>query len=694
MEMSIVVEKIVSFIVCRRQTSARHGVMLRNALPSRAFFLLLPLLFPFAVAAQNDTVKTLDEVEISSQRTPSVTRTAAPTQVMDAERIEHLGAVQLSDAIKQMAGVTLKDYGGVGGVKTVSARGLGSQFSAVTIDGIPVDDSQNGQVDLGRYTLGNTAYVSLSQGQEQSSLLSAKALAAGNVLNMETAEPSFWPGERVKLKAGLEGGSFGYLSPSLLWQQRWSRRLKSSLFVNYLRSDGDYPFLPYGSAPERIRRKHSAVWMTTVDGNLYYTLGEGNTLSAKVHWMSGEHELPGPLHMYSQAPCEQSSDERLAFAQAKWKMERERWRWQLLGKVRGSYDAFLDTTPGTFQSNDYRQREAYFSASASHDLTRWLEINAAADASLSHLLSRGQTLQNTGWQTQTDVSRRNLAAAAAARAHFAVGDTKLDFRANVVYTDIEDHVDGSTGQPRYQRLTPYLAAMSTLGSGTTLRLFYKESYRAPNFGELYFFQLMPKNLRPERARQLNIGATQSFSNRQATLGGEVTVDAYYNRVSDKLVAYPLHSMYYWTTDNLGRVDITGIDATATLRYDAFSLQLNYTFQHAVDRSDKTSKFYGHQIAYTPRHSGGGSARWESRWVNLGLTAMVVGKRYSNQQNIDKWSLPAYCDLGLTADRKFDLPLGTLSVRAQVMNLLGIQYEVVRSYPMMGRNWKLGIMYDF
>jgi outer membrane cobalamin receptor len=79
------------------------------------------------ISAQ-DTVRSLDEVEVSSQRAPATMRTAAPTQVMDIEKIEAQGALQLSDAIKQMAGVTLKDYGGIGGLKTVSARGLGTQF--------------------------------------------------------------------------------------------------------------------------------------------------------------------------------------------------------------------------------------------------------------------------------------------------------------------------------------------------------------------------------------------------------------------------------------------------------------------------------------------------------------------------------------------------------------------------------------
>ena len=74
--------------------------------------------------------------------------------------------------------------------------------------------------------------------------------------------------------------------------------------------------------------------------------------------------------------------------------------------------------------------------------------------------------------------------------------------------------------------------------------------------------------------------------------------------------------------------------------------------------------------------------------------MVVGERYSRLQNNERTWMPAYCDLGLTADRRFDTRLGTMTIRLQVLNLLDVQYEVVRSYPMMGRNYRLKITYEF
>ena len=52
------------------------------------------------------------------------------------------------------------------------------------------------------------------------------------------------------------------------------------------------------------------------------------------------------------------------------------------------------------------------------------------------------------------------------------------------------------------------------------------------------------------------------------------------------------------------------------------------------------------------------------------------------------------DLGLSADRRFNLRWGTMRAKVQVLNLLDTQYEVVKDYPMMGRNYRLAIIYEF
>lgn len=665
-----------------------------NAIPTAkkltAIGLLLCLFTSSLQAQTRDTLRRehLQEVEIQSQRTPATLRVAAPTQVVSIEKIQNTGALQLSDALKQLAGVTIKDYGGIGGMKTISARGLGSQFSAVTIDGIPVDDTQNGQVDLGRYMLGNTAHVSFSQGQQTAPLLAARSYAAGNVLNMETAEPYFATDEYTHINLGMEGGSFGLLSPALHWEQRWSKRLKSSLYANYLHSDGDYPFTLYYSSSHNDsssieRRKHSAVSMLTADGNLFYTIGKGNTWTTKLHYFKGEYELPGPVKLYSQAVSEQYSTEELAFVQSRWRVERERWATQLLAKARYSYDTYLDTTPGSTEIyNTYRQSELFFSGSLHRQLTDWLDLDAAVDDDLSHLRSN--------LDQRNVVTRNNVCAAASLRSHAGRWEAQL----HTLYTDATDWLDDLDTTPSWRRLTPYAALLYKVGDGTTLRLFYKETFRVPNFSELYFFQLIPRDLRPEQAHQVNLGVTHAFASESGLLSGQLTVDGYYNRVNDKIIAKPTVNLYYWSMQNLGTVDILGVDVVARLRVAEVELTANYSFQSAVDHTDKESAVYGYQIVYTPRHSGGADLRWENRWVNVGASALVTGHRYSEPVNASENRLPAYCEVALNADHRFNFKSSSLTLRATVNNLFDTQYEIVAAYPMMGRNWKVGAVFEF
>ena len=230
-----------------------------------SFVCMLP-----ALASAQDTVKRhlLHEVQVSSQAPPSETYTSTPTQVITVEKIEQTGAVQLSDAVKQMNGVTLKDYGGVGGIKTMSARGLGSQFSSLIIDGVAVNDCQNGQTDLGRYLLGNSAYVSFSNAQHDAPLQSARAFAAGNVVMMETQKPTFKETRHFNLKVGMEAGSFHLYSPTLSWEQQLGSKVRYSIWGNYISSKGNYPFTLYYTTSQqdsssRERRENSKMWMAT-----------------------------------------------------------------------------------------------------------------------------------------------------------------------------------------------------------------------------------------------------------------------------------------------------------------------------------------------------------------------------------------------------------------------------------------------
>lgn len=643
------------------------------------------LLFAPNLAKSQDSVwhQSLSPVEVSSQFLPSSTQSTSPTQVVTPEKIERAGITQVADAVRTLAGCTVKDYGGVGGVKTVSARGLGSQFSALSIDGIVVEDAQNGQVDLGRYLVGGCAFISFTNGMEEDLLQSAHAAASGSLISMRTAIPAF--GSRKDLGAiSLEGGSFGYLSPSLLWQHKIDPRWSSSLWMNLTRSEGDYPFTLYYTpgrqdSCSREIRQNSGMEMVSLDGNLnYYDLKQAFT--AKIHFMDSRHELPGPVTYYT-AQGSERTEEDLFFVQGRYQRAfGSRWEMLLLGRYRRSNDIYEDTAvlnSAGFLRNEYRQSEGFLSGCIKYSMEH-LQLALASDETLLSLLSnlpRNNDMRR--WSNLTSLSMRYR-------------NGRVSALLSGTNTLIRDE------EASYKKFSPYAALSLRIAKGVKLRYFFKESYRVPSFNELYYFTL-PRDLKPERAMQHNFGIT-CFSGSDSCLVRHLsaTFDLYRNRLRDKLVAIPTQNMFLWSMQNLGLVDILGADlcGEASLQLsEGFSaiFSLSYSYQKALDHTDPESKFYGHQIPYTPRHSGSLSLSICHRWADLDYSCMLVGRRYAQSQNVPQCLVPGYADHSIGLTKKISASYGTWLVQLRVLNLLDKQYEVVKNYPMMGRNFRIKII---
>lgn len=652
-------------------------------------------------AQSQDTIKrptTLQEVVVtgSSPNTPpSIQAATVPIQVLSNRQLEQRGISLLSDAVKQMNGVAMKDYGGVGGIKTVSARGLGSQFSTLVIDGVAVNDCQNGQVDLGRYQLGFCSYVSLTNGQSDSRFPSARALSAGSIINMETRVPVF-DGKRYNLSAGLSGGSFGYLSPALGYEQQLGRRTSLSLHTNHTRSTGNYPYTLYythnrSDSSSRETRENSQMHLTTADVNLFHQISRNQELRVKGHWMQSYHALPGPVIYYS-AKGSEHSEEQLGFAQARYQLNGSRISLQVLAKYQYSSDIYEDTaarTPSHLLHNEYQQQETYLSQVLRWQIDsggRWL-IRLSADESVSALasnLSHHNAVRRESGQAALclDYSPRRLPIL-----------KELQASTYLLGTYVRDREAEAESDP-YTQLSPY-AALTWRMRHVTLRYFYKESYRVPNFNELYYFTV-GRVLRPEQARQHNLGLSAASGTRSTDRGTQHSYDlqlnGYWNQVSDKIIAVPTQNMFLWSMANLGEVRILGLDASlcANIDFVRWSLRADagYSYQHATDRTDPAGKCYGHQIPYTPRHSGTAVLTAETHWLNASYAATWVGGRYSTNQNTPASHLSPYLDQGITLSKQWHTKTVLLTAKAQVLNLFDVQYEVVRNYPMMGRNYRI------
>ena len=646
------------------------------------------LLCPLAASAQADSIS-LRGVEVTAVALDRNVGGPYSTQTLSATRLKQLGIDQVADAVKHFAGVSVKDYGGIGGMKTVSIHSLGAQHTAVVYDGVTLSNTQAGQIDIGRYGTDNLQSVSLSVGDDDNLMVAARQYTSAGVLTLTTQRPHFREGEWQSLRIGVSGGSFGLVSPSLRWWVRPADRTSLSLSAKMTRADGIYPYtLVNGRTSSREHRYNSDITAWQAEANAYHTFADGSDLAMKAYWYRSQRGLPGSVILYADPSQERMWDEDFFVQTAYARQLGRTLRLQARLKYTHSWNRYRDW--GSEYANGERtdvdrQDEGYASVTLGWRVARGLQMAVAQDVAYNRL--NNNVYVNINYDVPSP-SRWTSVSAFALKGQWH--GLKVD--GSLAYTYAAERVSEGDRPADKHRLSPSLGVSCRLLATTPLylRAMYKMAFRVPTFNDLYYRRLGNIHLRPETARQWSLGMTWTTGAswlRYLTL----TADAYYHDVTDKIVAFP--STYVWRMANFGKVEILGADMTLGAQVDAakgWSLNgsLAATWQHAVDKTSKANQSYNNQLPYTPRWSGSGSLAVVTPWFTLGYTLLMQGSRYSLAQNKPEYRMPAFWEHSVSLSREWTLGHVGLSLSAKVTNLTDEQYAIIQYYPMPGRQYAL------
>ena len=660
---------------------------MQNIFVKRLSGLLCAWLFPFAALyAQVDTTTyhQLSGVEVLGKVRPSTTRESTPLQVMDKAGIERLGVQDLSEAVKRFSGVTVQDYGGIGGLKTVSVRSLGAKHTAVCYDGVTVTDAQSGQVDISRFSLDNVDMISLSIGQADDIFQTARMYASAGALSIKTAAPLFKE-KSYNAYVKLKGGSFGLFNPVVRYEQRIGNRWSASLHADWLSAKGDYPFtLINGKEVTEEIRKNSDVQSLRLEGNVYGHFGRGGKLNGKVYYYDSERGLPGSVILYNSNARERVWDNDF-FTQLHYENEWfDRLKFQANAKYNYSFSKYRDISnkySGGKQEDLNTQNEYYGSAGILYTPCSYVSFSLNTDIARN-------TLVNNFVNTPTPKRWTSLTAFAA-----QYKSPVLTATASLLSTYITDKVENGDRPADKKRLSPAVSISwrPFQEQSFRIRASYKDIFRVPTFTDLYYLRMGNVNLKPEKATQYNIGFTWNDEISPFIRLLSVSVDGYYNKVSDKIVAIP--NMYIWKMMNMGEVAISGIDANLSAEISCFDfadflLQGNYTWQKAIDITNESAKNYRDQIPYTPRHAGSASLSIQNKWLNVSYLLSCAGDRYSLPQNIKENRIDRYIEQTISVNKEFSLRDFKLRLQGEVLNVGNINYEIIKYYPMPGRSYRI------
>ena len=671
------------------------GVCKKLDLGHRLLVFLTAFLLTNAVNAQvvrNDTVTDrthqLQEVTVTESRRQHVVTSTSPLHIVDREQMLTLGVTDVADALHRIPGVTLRDYGGAGGMKTVSVRGFSAKHTGVSYDGIMLSDCQSGEIDLSRYSLDNVEQISLVVGDNDDIFIPARNAASSAVLNVQTiGMPS--GNHRPHLTAQLKAGAFGYLTPFMRYEQNLSDKFALSVVGEYTYAKNDYPYvLENGNQLIEENRANSEMYTGHGEVNFVWKADDFNRLSGKFYYYDNDRQLPGQVHYYTNVSKETLHDQN-AFAQLLYQTH-NRNGWSLKWHAKYNWNASIYRDPMTPNNNNdasYWQRELYNSAAVLYTPSEAWSLDYSLDYAFNNLNSSSErTIDNhpfrhTFLQSGT-VKYRTGRVTALARMLYSIYLCDARF--------------GESAR-NFRKLSPSVSVSYKLleDEDLYLRLSYKNIFRAPTFNENYYYHLGSKDLLPETTDQINLGVTWGETHEALAL--QMTLDGYYNYVKDMIVAVP-YNMFIWTCVNVGKVKVYGGDATASASYrinERQNLQFSgsYSFQSAENHTNPASPFYGYQIAYMPKHTGSVALGWVNPWISLSLHGSGVSSRWANNQHYEDTEIDGYWDMGLAAYHIFQLGDQQVEARFDLKNIFNTQYEIVRFYPMPRRSWQFSVKYQ-
>ena len=635
----------------------------------------------------------LEGVVITASRVPE-TESYSPSfvTVLSHQDIEASNGVSLADVLAPSTGIFIKDYGSASAVKTISQRGLGSEHTLVLLNGLRVSSMQNGLMDLGLMPTDEIESIEILRGG-QSALYGADAVAG--LINIVTRPEAVHNG--IDATASL--GSFGYRSYHV------TGSLSSGSDVVRLgygeeRSKEDFPFIFHnGPIVSNLTRKNSDV--VARYGTVYGEIGLDQTmrLALLASGMTSERGIGGAVvSQFSAGSARQIDRDQLVQASLSSFLS-EHASFHCSAQLHLAYERYRDpglNINGLGLDNYFQDKDA--------------RIEPRMDMALGDRIKLGVgsewvSASASGNSVSQDVSRKQFGTYLASQVNVMKSTGIID-DASVFPALRFDAISSMSpvwspqfgGVIRFESFDAWVFRRVI----TSLKFNTSRNFRMPTFNELYFSGgggFGNPDLRPEFSTSMDGGGSVNF-----LLAGEhvAQVSYFLNDMTDRIVwvAVPGGAV---SPKNLRRVRSLGIESS--YRWDLpgriLSLEANYS---GSDASKVSADYPGDpttdkQLIYVPRRTATVAVRTffgfntaVLRECDAALSYSFVGSRYTTEDNAD--SLPSYWVANASVRSRVGWGTLTLSIRLEVNNLFDEDYQVILSYPMPRRSFRLTVGLDY
>lgn len=600
---------------------------------------LLPVVAVFVVPvlASAATTNRLTEVVVTSTRIPTEAENA-PTAVtvLQGAELDRRQVRTVGEALREVPGLNVVQYGQPGGVTSVFIRGGNANHTLVLVDGIRVNNGFDSQFDFNNLPTDNVERIEVLRGP-QSTLYGSEAL--GGVINIVTRRSAAQPTGAVT----FEGGSYNSLRPRASFAATYGK-LSLSGAASYFSSDND--------------RINSAVRQRDINASVRYQVLERLDVAVS-GWYRSSHAGSAGSELWGTDPNDFLASENAAIAAVfhaqpfeVWDMRltlshnHDRKHWSGAPNYPGGDYSYAWTTTdrdqidfqNLFVISERHKLVAGMSfdnvhANRVHDELSWW--GGASSGTISHTT---RSYAGYGQYEFTPTPRATFNAGLRVDSYNALG-SELTYRVGARYT------------------VPVTETILRANLGT--------GFRVPSLMDLYYPGYNNPDLQPERSIGWDVGFEQPLFDNKLRVGAN-----YFQNQFDNLITYdPAKYMPM----NVQKAETIGVESFATWTpLTPLTVRGSYTWLPTAE-----DQFQNRRLNYRPRHSSDVNVHYQF----LKRFGAMFHTRVASAHNEGTVKSGSYfkMDLGLSYD-----VCKHFTVFGRIENLTDEQYAEVNGYPSLGR----------
>ena len=604
---------------------------------------------------------TLQEVNIKRKRQRQISgdekiNTFSPGQkikTIDSLTMQQYHLQSVSNLLSQQTPVFIKSYG-LNGLATLNFRGSSAAQSQVFWNGIPIQNASLGIADISLLPVSMINKLHIIYGSSSAMWGSGNV---GGALLMETDPPTF-DSNHLSYTLAAGAGSYGQYTlgaKAAINNTRWS------FSTNVLTQSAKNNFR-YTSFGERKEMSNSHLKGITILPQLAYKLNAKNTFRLAAWYQNYYREIPPAL--FESSSVKNRKDQSL----------RVMLDWN---RKAGTSSAYTRTAFLTEKMNF--NDEAVLMDNTNTVYQYFVEAGWKKKFGFRHSLMLFTPVQISWMQIYAATRQQSRYAIAAAYAYNNLNDR--------FHSAINLRVEATNNRTI---LLPGINGAYLLSNWLTVRANVQKTYRAPTLNELYYDPGGNKDLKPEQGWSGDIGyKVETKILKTISLLHDVSA---YNRVIDDWIIWLGGAI--WTPHNIASVHSRGIETENLLSFPfrkwKFHIGLNTSYTLATTLSSYLSNdgSIGKQIPYTPKYNGQANLGFTWNQLHVNYNHNYTGSRYVNIDESDL--IPSYSTSNLQLSYLLSLRSHTLTLSAQLNNILGSEYQVVKSRPMPGTNYLFGL----